>query len=1298
MSQSDQPPSRPRPVPDITRDLDWGGEHGHGRNWRGTGDAQEPRTKDGRAQPAPTARDRSKTDDPTRPPGYLSPGARKEVLRRRRFERPRKRGPAPTYAELHAASSFSFLRGASHPEDLVARAAALDLPAVALLDRGGLYGAPRFYKAAKKAGIKALVGAEIVLDRSFSLARSLGTAGSARGRSTRTHFEALPPDHAKQEPRGRIAPLPHPFDAPTREDTAHLPLLVTSQTGYRNLCKMITVGNLGRPKGEGCVDRGNFERHAEGLLAMVGGGGDPVTRALEENGATAARRELDRLLHQLDGRVVVEIQRHGLRAEEHRNQALIALARATGARLVATGGVRYATEDEKRLQDIMTCVRHHTTLDRAGALLACERNRHLRSAAEMEALFRDIPEALCHTVELIDELDFTLENLGYRFPEFPLPPGETPISYLRQITWEGAKVRFRPLTGRAQAQIEKELAMIEKLDLAGYFLIVWDIVRFCQRHNIMAQGRGSAANSAVCFALRITAVDPVKMELLFERFLSEERGEWPDIDLDLPSGDQREKVIQYVYRRYGPNRSDQGSTAAAEAGERHDFTRGDYDYHQGFGAAMTANVITYRDRMSAREVGKALGYSPDQVDRLAKRFGSWHYDISRGDERSMNDEFTDLGFDATDRRIQLFGEMWQSIQNHPRHLGQHSGGMVIAHGRLDEIVPLEPAAMEGRVIVQWDKDDCADLGLIKVDLLGLGMLNALEEAVPLIRQHENVQIDLAHLPPDDPKTYEMIRRADTVGVFQIESRAQMASLPRNRPETFYDLVIQVAIIRPGPIVGKITHPYFERRLGREEVVYPDPSLKPILEKTLGVPIFQEQILKLAMEAAGFSGGEAEDLRRAMGFKRSAERMVSIERRLREGMQQRGISEDGQKQIIQAITSFALYGFPESHAASFALIAYASSYLKCHHPTAFYLSLLNAWPMGFYHPATLIQEARRAGVPVEPICVNRSGWRCRWIPARSAGQRSPAAAPSRRSRPDERDPQTRDQARPGSARTNPAQRDRRQRGHGIRIGLRYVKGLRLEAGEVIEMEQMRAPFRSIEDCLDRCRAQGVPLREEEATRLAQIGAFASLVDLAERPERPARRSEQRNPGPPRRGNRNGRQASQPRSLSRRDALWQVARAVKPKGPLFADQADTVLSPLEPMSPFEETAADFAGTDLTAGKHPIEYYRDQLTRSGVTPAAQLDGRPEGPVRIAGSIIVRQRPGTAKGLLFLTLEDETGMCQAIIMPDVLKENREVVVGCAGLIVDGLLQKRDGSISIRAESLWPIDQLSRVPSHDFR
>ncbi|MDP9122621.1 MAG: error-prone DNA polymerase, partial [Acidobacteriota bacterium] len=743
----------------------------------------------------------------------------------------------------------------------------------------------------------------------------------------------------------------------------------------------------------------------------TGGDEGPLARVLEEKGLDPARRLLEKLTDLYGGRVHVELQRHHRREEEHRNRALVDLARQLSLPLLATNGVRYAKAADKPLHDVLTAIRCHTPLDAAGSLLAAHRERHLKGAAEMARLFADLPQAVAASAELAGRLDFTLADLGYRFPEYPLPPGETASSYLRHVTWNGARARFRPLTAKAQAQLQKELDLIEKLDLAGYFLIVWDIVRFCLERGILAQGRGSAANSAVCYALSITAVDPVRMDLLFERFLSEERGEWPDIDLDLPSGDQRERVIQYVYQRYGPH-----------------------------GAAMTANVITYRDRSATREVAKAFGYSAEQIDRLARQLGSFTYDLARGDEKSLDTELAAAGFDLAEPRLNRFTELWTRIHNFPRHLGQHSGGMVIAAGRLDEVVPLEPASMPGRVVVQWDKDDCADLGIIKVDLLGLGMLNALEEAVPIVRSREKVNLDLAHLPPDDPAVYEMLRKADTVGVFQVESRAQMASLPRNSPRHFYDLVIQVAIIRPGPIAGGMATPYFERRAGRQAVRYPHPALEPILARTLGVPIFQEQLLRVAMVAAGFTGGQAEELRRAMGFKRSVERMRSIEEKLRAGMEQRGIPAAAQEEIVQAITSFALYGFPESHAASFALIAYASAYLKAHHPTAFYLGILNAWPMGFYHPATLIKDAQRHGVEVRPIDVQLSGLRCRW------------------------------EDRPVSPSLPRSSRLAAPANGAIRLGFRFVRGLRHKAGLTIESEQTRAPFISPEDFSRRCRLQ------------------------------------------------------------------------------------------------------------------------------------------------------------------------------------------------------------------------------------
>ncbi|OQC42112.1 MAG: Error-prone DNA polymerase [Acidobacteria bacterium ADurb.Bin051] len=1078
----------------------------------------------------------------------LFPDTRPEKAQRRSRARPSPLPATPPYVELHAASAFSFLDGASLPEDLVARAAELELPGLALLDRNGVHGLPRLHQAARRAGLRALAGSEVVL---------AGEPGTT--------------------PPGPFSP--------------RLPLLVANAAGYRNLCRLLTVAARGRKKGEAAADWEQLAAHAGGLWALTGGSEGPLSRALATGGLDAARALLERLVATFPGRVAVELQRHGRREEEHRNRALVDLARRLRLPLVATNGVRYARAEEKPLHDLLTALRHHTSLDAAGRLLAAHRERHLKSATEMARRFHDLPAALAGTAELAARLDFTLTDLGYRFPEYPVPPGESASSWLRRVTWEGARSRFRPLTTRAQAQLERELALIEKLDLAGYFLIVWDLVTFCRREGILCQGRGSAANSAVCYALAITAVDPVKMGLLFERFLSEERGEWPDIDLDLPSGAPRERVIQHVYARYGPH-----------------------------GAAMTANVITYRDRSAAREVARALGFAPEQGERLARRLGSFRRDLARGEPRELAAELTAAGLDPAATRVRHFAALWQQIQNLPRHLGQHSGGMVIAAGRLDEIVPLEPAAMPGRVVIQWDKDDCADLGILKVDLLGLGMLNALAEAIPLVREHEKVHLDLAHLPPDDAEVFAMLRAADTVGVFQVESRAQMASLPRHAPRRFYDLVVQVAIIRPGPIVGGMVHPFFERRLGRAPVEYPHPSLAPILARTLGVPLFQEQLLRIAMVAAGFTGGEAEELRRAMGHKRSVARMRAIEARLRAGMAARGIGAEAREQIVQAITSFALYGFPESHAASFALIAYASAYLKRHHPVAFLVALLNSWPLGFYHPATLVQDARRHGVRVLPIDVHASGWRCRW------------------------------EALP-------------EGGGACRLGLRFLAGLRREAGEAIARARREGPFRSLDDLRRRAR-----LRADELDTLATAGALASL------------------------------------GLTRRGALWQAALAVRPAPPLFTaetagEAAAAAPSPLPEMSPRERTAADFATAGLTTGRHPLAHLRPGLAARGIVPAAALARLPHGErVRTAGAVIVRQRPGTAKGVLFLALEDETGIAQAIVQPRLFRAVRERLTGTRGLVVEGIVERRDGAVSLRAERLWPLPGLPPVPSHDFR
>ncbi len=727
-----------------------------------------------------------------------------------------------------------------------------------------------------------------------------------------------------------------------------LPLLVASRIGYQNLCRLITKMKLRAKKGEGAVTAQELEEHAEGLICLTGGDEGPLAAALQQGGIDETRQPIDQLIGIFGpNNVYVELQRHFHREEESRNRAAIDLARSCNLPLLATNGVNYAIPKARELCDAFTAIRHHRTLSTAGRLLSRNSERHLKSPQEMQQLFADLPEAIHNTVELSQRLEFTLNDLGYEFPRYPVSEGETMNSFLREQAWIGFRNRYgrasQEMQAKARGQIEKELALIEKLKLAGYFLIVWDLVRYCREQNILVQGRGSAANSAVCYSLGITAVDAVGMELLFERFLSEERGEWPDIDLDLPSGDEREKVIQYLYKRYG---------------ER--------------GAAMTANVITYRNRMAAREMGKALGFDPETLAKISAAVATWEF---RDENDALDRRFRDAGLDLTHPRLRKYYELCLAVQDMPRHLGQHSGGMVICQGQLDSVVPLEPASMPGRVVVQWDKEDCADMGIIKVDLLGLGMMAVLKDSIELIRDHYHEEVDLAHLPQDDKQVYSTLQQADTIGMFQVESRAQMSCLPRLRPIRFYDIVVQVAIIRPGPIVGQMVNPFLQRRQGKEEVTYAHPSLEPVLKRTLGVPLFQEQLLRIAMIAANFTGGEAEELRRAMGFKRSQARMKEIEAKLRAGMTANGISPKAQEEIILSITSFALYGFPESHAASFALIAYASAYLKCHYLAAFTAALLNNQPMGFYSPATIVKDAQRHGLKLLPVDVTCSEWNC-----------------------------------------------------------------------------------------------------------------------------------------------------------------------------------------------------------------------------------------------------------------------------------------------------------------------------------
>ncbi|TCK68482.1 DNA polymerase III subunit alpha [Acidipila rosea] len=1067
------------------------------------------------------------------------------------------------YVELHSASAFSFLEGASQPETLIERATELEMPSLALTDRNGVYGSARFHTAAKRAGVQAHVGAEIVV-------ASFGP---------------------------RLAPpkwLPHQFGI----EPARVSLLCESQTGYQNLCQLTTRFKL-REKGkaEGSALLRDLQEFSEGLVCLTGGDEGPLAAALVKGGAEAGRETLEKLVSVYGPRnVYVELQRHQEREEEWRNQVAIDLAQSLKLPVIATNGVRYATAYEREVLDLFTAIRHHTTLDHAGRLLAVNGQRHLRSAQEMVNLFRDVPGATNNTVELSSRLEFQLDNLGYQFPAYPVPPGDTMDSFLRKRVEEGVLRRYGPkrnadLMARARKQVEHELSLIAKLGFAGYFLIVWDIVQFCKRNGILIQGRGSAANSAVCYALEITVVDPVGMELLFERFLNESRNEWPDIDLDLPSGDKREQAIQYIYERYGE-----------------------------LGAAMCANVITYRGKSSANEVGKTLGFDREALRRLSGLVSHFEW---RGPTDTMAHSFDKAGFDISNPRIAKYLELCTRIQDLPRHLGQHSGGMVICQGQLNRVVPLERASMPGRTVIQWDKEDCADMHMIKVDVLGLGMMAVLKDCTELIPEHYGDEIDLAQLPQDD-RVYCTLQRADTIGMFQVESRAQMASLPKNCPEKFYDLVVQVAIIRPGPIVGKMMHPYIRRRQGIEPVTYLHPALEKPLKRTKGVPLFQEQLLMMVMAIANFSASDADELRRAVGMRRSWQRMKNLESKMRSGMTANGIAPEIQEQVIEQIGAFALYGFPESHAASFAMIAYQSAYIKERYLAAFTAALLNNQPMGFYSAAVIVEDARRHGLRVKAIDVQVSDWQCS-IEHEADFSKS------------------------------------------LRLGLGYAKGLRKHVAEALVKARTEGGiFRSIEDLTLRVAS----LSRGELALLARIGALNQLEGVAHR----------------------------------RDALWQVERAGKLEGPLLRQQSNWLKEedaslPLDSMSDEERLVADYAGMGLTVGHHPMHYRRKELRCRGFLTASDLQRRKTGDyVRTAGLAIVKQRPGTANGMVFMSIADETGIFNVMVTKEFFERNRETVVLCKFISLEGPLQNDGGVVHVRSTRMSPLPQRGlEVESHDF-
>ena len=1041
--------------------------------------------------------------------------------------------PRSDYVELHCHSGFSLLDGASNPEALMARAAAVGMRAVALTDHDDLGGAVRWSEAGKEHGIEAIVGLEVTV---------------------------------------RAAP---------GSDASHLTLLATSAEGYRNLSHLVTLAR-GAERGAPAAPWDEVERHAAGLFCLTGCPFGDVPRRLAQEDEAGARERLGRLAEVFQGRVAVECWDHALASERAVVPKLVALAGSLDLPWLVTNDVHYAAPKGRLVHDVLTCLRHQTTLDEAGTLLRPNGEWYLKRPERMAHRWRHYPEALAATRAVAERCAFRMTALTPTLPAFPTPPGVTADDHLAALVAAGARERYGGrLTERHRAQLRHELDVIRRLGLAGYFLIVWDIVREANRLGVLAQGRGSAANSAVCYCLGITAIDPIGMELLFERFLSEDRREAPDIDIDFAHND-REEVIQYVYRRYGRDH-----------------------------AAMVCEAITYRGRAAVRDAARVLGFSVQQAEKLAD-------EADRDGARETGEKLLAGGagvadLDPADHRVRMLAEVVRGLHQLPRHRSIHVGGFVLTAEPLAEVVPVEPAAMPERTVIQWDKDDLDPVRLIKIDLLGLGMLTMLQKAIQLVRLHRGVTVDLAKLPMTDPAVYDMLCRADTIGVFQVESRAQMNTLPRLAPRTFYDLVVEVALIRPGPIQGEMVHPYLRRRAGLEPVTYPHPSLEPILERTLGVPLFQEQGMQVAIAAAGFTPGEADELRRAMGHKRSHERMARICGKLVDGMAKNGIAPDVARRIFNQISAFADYGFPESHAASFALLVYASAYFKLYYPAEFACALLNAQPMGFYSPGTIVEDAKRHDVEVRGVDVMKSAW------------------------------------------------DGTIEDGALRIGFRQVAGLGSKARERLEPLLGNGRPDSLEGWV---RESGLTVAQLRA--LAEAGAFDALWP------------------------------------NRRSALWEILKQARgPAGPLAPVAADRRPAPVPRFTPVELTEADYRVTGLSPAGHPMRHLRAAVAALGAIPAAELARRRDGDwVTVAGLVICRQRPGTAKGFCFVTLEDETGLANVVITPKLFEENRRLVRRSPLLVVSGPLQEEQGVLNIRGRRFAaprPAAGAAFVSSHDF-
>jgi error-prone DNA polymerase len=1042
------------------------------------------------------------------------------------------------YVELHCHTNYSLLDGASHPEDLLHRAQALGMDSLAVTDHDGLYGMVRFYQVAREKGIKPILGAELTMEGGY-----------------------------------------------------HLVLLAKDQTGYSNLCRLISHAQVSHSKGNASLDFEALRKHAEGLFCLSGCRKGEIARLL-----LAKRKKEAFQVGQRYVRVFgkenfwIELQNH-LLPDDHRLIAeLIALARHLGVGYVATNNVHYAERSGRQLQDVLVCIKNRTTLDASRGLRYPNSEYYLKSAEEMRELFAVYPEAIANTRAIAEQCHLDLNLAAYRLPEFPVPQVETPFSYLCGLCWEGARRKYGPITNEALRQVQdtaqdavrrqlhRELRVIEKTGLAGYFLVVWDIVRFAKERGILAQGRGSAANSIVAYVLDITKVDPLRHNLLFERFLSQDAHTMPDIDVDF-SARRRDEVIRYVYEKYGE-----------------EYT------------GMVANVVTFRARSAVRDVGKALGFPLPLLDKVAKSLDT-RQAVGIGDALAGVEDFADkVGYLPWQQLIALC----RQIDGFPRHLSIHVGGMIITGSPLVDLVPLERATMPGRVVIQFNKDDVEDLGLIKIDLLGLRTLSLIEEALELIKAHRGIELDLENNPLDDPAVFDMLCRADTIGAFQVESRAQAQTLPRMRPRQFEDIVVEIALIRPGPIQGNMVHPFLCRRQGLEKVKYLHPKLKPILEETLGVVVFQEQVIRIAMAIAGFSPGEADGLRRAMSRHRSASEMDKLRERFMEGASGNGVDEDIAEEIFRQLAGFASYGFCKSHAAAFAKTAYDTLYLKAHFPTEFYCALLNNQPMGFYRPGVVVGDARRHRVRLLPVHINRSHGRC------TLEACAEAALLTRRS------------------------------DGGIRLGFSYVHGLGQAGIARLEEAQEDGPFRSLGDFCRRTR-----LSRRAVENLIMVGAMDQW-------------------GKP-----------------RRKLLWELGKLRYEEEELelvFAD-ACTELGrsdgiELPDLSRAERMGIEYGVLGLPVGDQVMALYRPWLQKMGILSSLDLEvRRDKEKVKVAGLVVVRQAPPTAKGHVFITLEDEWGLVNVIVRPGVYEKFRHSLRNAPLIAVEGVLQRRDGGESVLVE-----------------